>query len=369
MRKYLKIGICVGSILLLCTGCKANLKSKSEQDTNVNSSELGTGDVISKVTTRFPQTFQYSSENFTANIDVFAPEEGYFQKGTAQKIIPDIEAIQDFFMSPEETYTKQYNYIQGNGKSFSWNDSIGRFTYQVDDSNCICPCVYSEIGNPDYNLDAYEEYKEFSFGTAEEACSDIIQTLNQIGIQVDDTWEIDTYYLDYETMSQEEIHRNIDWELVQEDYKTDWSEADNTYLFYFHPTYCGLRDYHQTMFNCGPACNSAAQITAMYNKNGIIELSVEELYDYEAEKTEVKLMEFEDVVEPVIHRYENIISENTYELESAMLVTTFTTADDDITTTRDLIPAWCFLIRETRGDGSSELIEIRIDASNGRILE
>ena len=75
-----------------------------------------------------------------------------------------------------------------------------------------------------FNLPMYTEKKEFSFGSDREALDDIIRFLDKAGIHLGENYKVYTYYLDYETLKEQETYFDMDGNKLEVGNKWEWSE-------------------------------------------------------------------------------------------------------------------------------------------------
>lgn len=172
----------------------------------------------------------------------------------------------------------------------------------------------------------------------------------------------ETYYLDHEILQQQEEHIDMDGNQQEEEYKTDWSEENDTYLFYFHHVYSGLRDFQGNSFWQESAQDLNAQITVMYNKKGIIFCYIQNLYDYTSMNESESLLNFDAVMQSVIEYFEGIVDGADREVISAELIV------DHMKDGKTLIPVWAFQINEKPLNDSEYQYELRVNAITGKII-
>lgn len=367
MSKRVYLATVLGLTAMMLCSCGAGTKqelSEGEQ-TGIDTNTIQTYS--------FPTEYHAKGENIEVNMTIDAPEEAYFIEGTVEILQMDSEYIaqllmnrlqleydsQEGVLTSKETigdYYKAYCIYSDNGMDFK---TYPNFT--IDTS------VYSEKKAPEYNLPLYEEKKEFSFKTEKAAYEDIMEFLASAGLNLGDDIQTDSYYLDYETLQQEERHYDIDGNREEERYRTDWSEADNAYRFYIHQTYCGLRDYHTGDYWAGRAEAGNAQIVVDYNAEGIAEISINEIGLYDMSGEEVPLLDMNEIVDAMITHYENILDGVTYEVTEATLCCDYRSAGKNAT--KKLVPVWAFRITEKDAEGKESLnYEVRMNAATGELL-
>lgn len=369
MRKKIGLIMSVGIMAMIVCSC-----GNSEQTTEAGGQAI---DINTIKTYSFPTEYKADGENITVDMTVNAPEKAYFLEGTVEFIKPDYEELAKALMDELQTsYDVEIN-DDGSGilisqeqvddyyKAFCrWGNNgleLSSYPYLLTGA-----CVCAETKDPGYNLPLYETKKSFSFATEEEALTAVMDMLENNGIMLGDEIQVDSYYLDYETLQQEEAHYDMDGNRQEERYRTDWSEADDAYCFYIHQTYCGLRDYHTGDFWAGRAENGNAQVVVGYNAEGIAGLMLNEIGTYRMSEKEVELLDMDTVVDALITHYENILDDATYEVTSATLCCDYRSAGKAMV--KKMIPVWAFQVKETSADGIQSSYEIRVNAATGEFL-
>lgn len=335
-----------------------------------------------KKITVFPTEYQCEGENYVIDIQIHAPEEAYFYEGTATNRIMDAEsaeALGQALLSGESNLTRE-EYLDESGFMLRTNESTVYadkiYSWNVD-SNATSRCSYLnctsgamsgvrfETKDPDYNLDKYVEKQEFSFATEQEALEAIKKILRKQEILTDDTWVVNTYYIDYETAESEQQRIAAQY-VTAEPLTYIWSEKDNAYLFYMHKTYCGLWESDSQAFMSRRIEDSNAQICAVYGEQGICVLDLGVLREYTNKGKAVELLSFDDIMQPLKMRFESILG-SSFRVTSAILYCDLAGGESD--STRELIPAWAFIVEETRTDGTTSTYEVRINAETGMVIK
>lgn len=359
----LGIGLVLSLVLCSCSGNAVNETQQTEADS-----------MSHMQTYSFPKEYSAEGENVELDMVVEAPDPSYFIKGKAtpqkldyegigRELIPDEEAGE---MDPgtQAIVTKETVGDKGFYKKlFMWGGEGG--TYQTYQYSEIYGSLREDERDSAYNLYKYAEEREFSFGTAGEGLDIVMEELKNLGIALEDP-EVDTYYLDFETMKEEEEHYDIDGNKEVDKYKQDWTEQDNYYLYYIHQTYSGMRDYHKGDYGPNNAQKSNAQIAVIYGEPGIIYLNIADLYSYESDGQEESLLEFNEIADLLLKHYDNLLDDSEYQVVSARLCCDFQ-RNEGITVEREIRPVWAFSIVETQADGYITKYEIRIDAANGKM--
>lgn len=361
-RNMKLLGMCFVLVLSLCSCTYGENGQNKTDETNNNQIQ----------TYSFPAEYHSEGEKVCLDMVVEAPAQAYFIKGKATPQEFDYESMAKIMIPETEVeemdtarVTKKLATNGSYEKMCYWGADT--FIYQTYKEMNIYGSLRETEEDLGYNLDAYAEEKEFDFGTAEECLKSVMNELKDMGIELD-TPEVDTYYLDCDTLMREEQHYDIDGNKETEKYNQNWTEEDNYYLYYVHQTYSGMRDYHKNDYGPSIAQNSNAQVCVIYGEKGIVYLSVNSLYEYEAEKAYESLLEFDEVAEQLLKHYDNLLDESTYQVTSARLCCDFQ-RDGRITAEREIRPVWAFNVVETPMEGEPLNYEIRVDAINGKIRE
>lgn len=352
-------------LVFLLVGCQDKRKENEK-----NSSVVENTAIMS-----FPSSYQIDGEHVQLNIENIEPEEAYFIEGTAKPMELDYEKIGRMLMPDDgsNVIDKEQECILSKEmiddiyykEMYFWGNNY--FSYDTYHGDELLTSISSEKKVSDYNLPLYAEKKEFSFGSEKEAFEEINKFLQKAGIDLGDNYEMNTYYLDHETMKAQEVHYDVDGNREEDKYKTDWSEEDDAYLFYIHQTYCGLEDYHNPDFWKGQAEDSNAQITAIYGKDGIEYMVVQNMSIYSTGEKQEKLLDFATIANAVVTYFDNILDDASYEVTSAQLICDCGTPDAD--GKRGIVPVWAFYVIETAKDGIAVNYELRINALTGGISQ
>lgn len=248
---------------------------------------------------------------------------------------------------------------------FMWSEEA--FSYTTYQTNKLADSIRETKDGWDYNLPVYKEKKEFSFGTAEEALEEIMSFLEKAGIQLGENYKADIFYLDYETLREQERHYDAYGNVVEAEQPYEWSQADNAYLFYIHQTYCELEDYHHNRTaGGGKAEDFNSQITVVYNAQGIVEIHVGHLSTYAMGFTQEELLDFETIADKVSQYFDYMLGNSTYEIDSAQLVCKF--EEPDSSEIQKIIPIWSFHVTETMEDASEWHYEKWFHAVTGECI-
>ena len=354
MKKKLVV-MCMLFITCVVTSCSGNNNGKTEAD-NIQ-------------TQTFPQQYRYSSEHLRIDLQEITPQEVSWKNGTATECSLDYEKVGRVFMPDDgsNTLDAEAQMISSNAVSDGVSESF--FTWGLDSCTYtdleyleLNACLKTDRFYSDYNLSEYTDSKEFTFASEEAAKQEIYEIMDSCGIDLKKDFTCETYYLDHEILQQQEEHMDMDGNQQEEEYKTDWSEENDTYLFYFHHVYSGLRDFQGNSFWQESAQDLNAQITVMYNKKGIIFCYIQNLYDYTSMNESESLLNFDAVMQSVIEYFEGIVDGADREVISAELIV------DHMKDGKTLIPVWAFQINEKPLNDSEYQYELRVNAITGKII-
>ncbi len=369
--------ICLALLLVMLSGCQPKTGGETSGE-KASAGDASSGDIQqTKQIIEFPSSYQRSGEHVTIDIEAITPQSAYFTEGTVELAKLNGEEIGVKLVPEDETEVVEEPY-EGSGsrlskgrvdnyyeKLFSWGRNyFGYTTYDVIE---LWDSINEEKRHPEYNLPLYAEEKTFAFGSADEALEVVKDQLKEFGIVIDDTYIVSTYYLDHETLMQEEEHIDMEGNIVMSDYKTDWSEEDDAYMFYITQTYCDLPDYHTKEKASSRAEDSSAQIQAVYGKEGILYLRVSEIAVYDMGDKQTELLPFEEIADIVLNHYDNILDDTTYQVTDARLVCDYETTDYTVAK-NSIIPVWAFTVTETYSSEYSVETELRVNASTGAII-
>ena len=343
-----KIFIFVCFILFLCCGCKNDSKNQD----GVNS---------------FPESYAYKTDKLDINLKINIVDEIEFYEGSAKAIVFDYDDISDVFIPNSEQVILDSSDTGGvisddnNIKFFSWSIVNGSFSYMNSDSNIYYASVNENRNDPLYNLDLYLEEKTFGFATQEQALEDVKDTLEKCGVVIDESFVVNTYYLDDEKLKEQEYHMDMDGNIDYAEYKDDWSDDNDAYLFFIHHKYCNLIDYRHGYDYPSPAEESSAPIIIYYTKDGIVQMNVKQIFEYTRSDTKTNFLSFDRIMDSVITHFDNLLTNSKYNISNVKLCC-------DSEGDRNIVPVWAFWVTEKTEDGNEISYELRVNASTGGIL-
>lgn len=202
------------------------------------------------------------------------------------------------------------------------NNSLGIFGF----ADKIKPNIhYAFFMDPhdvdDYNVNQFSTNSNFSFETRESAMDKIRKVLATLGVNADG--EFTCYSLDHKTLHEQQdayIKRQESDPNMAKYFKSDlkagriklqqtWTENDDCYFLIFHPEINGIpltRQIHGSADNGTEV--DGTDITAIYDKNGIVDLKVNYLYDRTRVVTKgTALLGAEKALESIKNKFDAII--------------------------------------------------------------
>lgn len=258
---------------------------------------------------------------------------------------------------------------------------MGGLRYAIyDDSRTDYYQVVSvDPGPPSYVVqevqtfnDNYSSFTDLLFKPYQQVIDEIINKLNLVDLKEVELEVI--YALDQETMNDHlmKIEANNKYSQEEESDNIAFSKDDEAYLLQLRqflngiPVVNFLWQSHPIDINN----SSHTQIRAIYNKNGIHELDVQEFYTIIAEGDEQRLLNQTEALSEVIKRYQNKIISSVVVIDQAELNYIGIIEGSE----RKLVPAWIFRtateIEETGEDINYQDYQfIVIDAITGEEIK
>ena len=327
----------------------------------------------------FPAFYNTQIGKCTFSIDkIDSPEEITLYSGTASKTNADYLGLAKELLKGE-TYT----FIEETGELFvieSANDDNIKYKYSantngmiyfVDHSIPYFQSVKLDYEDPYFNLSTYATEHSFSFGPPEKCLEDIYKLFEQYGLDLKTDFNVETYYLDHDTLAKEEKVYDKDGNINTKKNRPDgWSEHDDAYLFLLNQKCQGLPDsFHESFLWAGwfsPVSN--AGIAIVYNEKGIAIIEPRQtICKYSLNTETVQLLPFESVANGVAeHLNGSDDTSKTYEITKAKLYVAHDDPDNSAETPLEY--HWAFLIREN-SNGKSKSYELYFNAVTGESEE
>ncbi len=364
-------------ILLLClfvfSGCGAKQQSSEQGDVSELKppafKEDASEDVLDGMekqnevmSTSFPDHYYYSGEKL--DIDVELDYENIsFKKAVIELAEYDFVELADSLIPADEAEMIGDNthYIEASKKDdascgYSYSKTyFGYSTYAYYKIGKSVRMSEADDAYGYYNLTKYSDKRDFSFGSEKECEDAVRKLLKKTGVSTENLVP-NVYYLDHKIMAEEERYYSDNDEFVYEN-RFEWTEDDDTYLFFFHQKYCGLDvlpSYRQSGVD---ADEQACPVIAAYGKSGLVFLKIEMPVIKSGNGCYV-LKDFEDVAETLKKRYEYPIDDCTYSISKAKLIC-------DTDENYNARPVWAFVIKECFKDGRISVYTVKVDAVTG----
>lgn len=228
-------------------------------------------------------------------------------KGTVKKIDQEkvLGIIEDYYhpvFEGEDDYDIRYS--GEDGMYFSFQKVVGS-AYLMTDTYIILRTAYQDsIGDSYYNRDLYALESDLSNFTVDE-CDQVLQEIyERFGIK----GEVNVIHraLDYQTMEDEAVELRMDGTETKPDY--DWSEDDNSYYCTISQSCNGVSVIPSWRFQSVADILNAGAHTIVLNKDRVVGLNIEAIYDIKYQQEYEDLLEFSEVLNlykqsPTINKY------------------------------------------------------------------
>ncbi len=380
MKKTLSLFLC---LLLVCISSSCTNRSNNVTDDNStsNSSEIlyfdytvsteeSSSDVAimesTPIINSFPESLYQDGEVVSFRIDnIDAPDNYIIYDTTASRRENiDYQGLIEELWPDNLPYTSEsdnYRYNEEYGLSAMYESNkvflFDTMSFYYD------RCYTSDPKYNNSNLYLYSEAKEFEFGTAEECLNQIIAQFEDYGYDLTSNTRIETYYLDYETLSENEYAIDIDGNEDTSLYKPDgWSAEDNAYMFYFFVDYDGIQAYGDR-WSYSVRNVEAYELQIIYNKNGYVSVRQNiPQRDFNVVGSSIELMDFNSVINAVEIVLNSMSTNNsTYTVTDAILYASYQAFDGAYHVT----PTWVFVVH----DSNECEFEVHINAINGQVIQ
>lgn len=211
---------------------------------------------------------------------------------------------------------KEKRYYTANHEERLSVSTEGYLDYKkVDQYIYISNVLYADDKFDSYNGDVYLQKENHDFLSQKDAWENIRKFLDSIDVEVSEAYTC--YVMDYASMEKEEASLYLQMQEQGEktfQKKEEWTEADNCYYF---KTYTMWNGYPVRPVYTGEGIDEN-NVVIVYDQNGILALQIDGYYSLE-EKQEIVLHTPKEVVTKLQTFLENIISDNTYELQEICL--------------------------------------------------
>ncbi len=269
------------------------------------------------------------------------------------------------------------------------NNSLGSFGYSDSNKPNIHYAFFMDSHDvDDYNVNQFSTNSNFSFETRESAMDKIRKVLATLGVNADG--EFTCYSLDHKTLHEQQdayVKRQEADQAMAKYFKSDlkagriklqqtWTENDDCYFLIFHPEINGIpltRQIHGSADNGTEV--DGTDITAIYDKNGIVDLKVNYLYDKTGvAKNSTSLLDSEKALKTIRNKFNAIVS-STPTTVKKMSLEYVPVLEDKSRKNFRLTPAWVCDVEQVskkpdkkagKEISHSDVSEILIDAVTGK---
>lgn len=301
---------------LFLSGCQTKTNAELPTSSNQTSSS------------EFPKELRCTlSDKISVNAKCIYPPE--CKNGSAKTVQLDEpllwdkkEEIKELFFQGKETKKIHYDYDTSEETIYTADNqtthlsfsSLNYIDYGTKLSIYIQNVLYTDDRFSDYNGDVYQIKTDLPFMSQENAWKHVQEFLTQLGVEVS---EPTCYVMDHKTMQTEEERlakeaEASDMKPVRKD--TPWIDADDCYCFTARTSWNG---YPVLPVMSGEGI-SEENVMVLYNKDGIQALSIGESYPLKEEQ-EISIQSPEAILEKIQNLLENIISEDSYEIQEITL--------------------------------------------------
>lgn len=327
MKKKQAVIVMLAAAMMVMTGCSAQSGAVTLGNTQeVLASEKSMQEDISTGKESIPEKYTKTIGNIEFQFETIFPKEwkesGVY-KTKAERITFSKEKLEQGLGTVSYDYEewkqkKEGGYLSADDYAIMYYTALGEQIMEGID-----------LDARDGNIEQY--IGECSFMTEQEAYEKVLNTLQSIGMELQDT-EYTCYALDTEC-----------------------------YLFLIRQKVQGAVEYHRygTEFVRMEACN--APIKVLYSKDGIERLDIEKVYRFTKEDEKIALADFEEITKTVCDELKNRNESSAYRIESAQLCMRTPAIGTEMT------PVWVFQSKETTKEGDVYPVTVVIDAKTAKL--
>lgn len=260
----------------------------------------------------------------------------------------------------DENGAKEYNRTLGD-KHLSFNEnttfiSFGTgYYYKYDFVNSY----NDEEAISGYNRDVFQKSKDFSFASGQEAFTKVEDELKKCGL--DEKLDYSYCALDHNVLAANE--ESVPYEDSDKKYQP-WSNDADCYQLYIRQLYQGLPVYYMNGMASDKniAGDEYNAIKAMVSQNGVEDLYVGCIFNFEDEKQVTSVASFDEVINRISKKYNKIIGDGSIEINEIKLfyyVENYAYNKDDF----KIKPCWVARGKDTVDGRYTETV---IDAQTGK---
>lgn len=312
--------------------------------------------------TEFPQKYQKKvDEKLKFDVEVVC-EEGIAAKGlpkaTASVVSLNQQSIYEYFMGESSNVQKEIidNYADIDGTAgvlTSYTDDKGSELWIADKEGVYGGALVDYIYNSfcvdknadEYNAEKYSKTSDLPFMSRTRAWGDLKDSMQKVNIDLSNAREKAVYSLDAATLQKEESCIDVEGNLVEEEKKPDWSEADEGYYYFFGQQVEGVPLYEEYTVGRGEGIELETSPLKIYQTaNGISYFNISRWFSIREQEERYKLASFEEIMNVLEEKYTGTVKTNSLTVKKAVLYECPINMEDN---TYTLIPVWiCSLAEE-----------------------
>lgn len=361
--KVIGLYLCV----ILLTGC-----AKSEKiEQGVESIELneiaGTQSNETADGQTYNKEYNYTSESgkVVFDVEIDLPEnvnlselkiydvEGYLAPKKDESInyfVDNRNIVDEENYSYPEMNVDLYMCKLDDGTELSYDDS---FAYATQESG-----YYTRVqANTVEYLNKISE-SQVDFMTSGECIEEVKSAMNTLGYNSED-FEYNAYALNHADLAKLQEICLEEMLIENDEKKEEWISQDDAYIIYAYQKLDGIPVFYEMMPQAKLWASYTidnAPIIAVYSTRGLEDLTTSFVYNVSESDKKVSIKTFEDVASKIENRYENILNDVTYKIDTVKLLYMIKSAQDCET-----VPIWYCGV--TGSDGSMDTMII--DAVTG----
>lgn len=322
--------------------------------------------------------YELETENLKINIDMIVPEELKLTQSTAVKNIPqeDMPLIKEKYIT-EEWKEEVSEGVDENGEeveTYIWNlgplgnpeKSIYISSYWIDmylDMDAIQKenAAFRKDGYDNANEELYATGREFPFMGIQDSLNQAVMELEEIGVPLGPISYYQCFSLDAETMKKQECLLDADGNKI--DIGIIWTEQDNYYRFFARQSFQELPIYYADSEWGSGLDKSCMPIQMLIGEGGLCNVSLEKTFSFVEGQEPITLLDTDDIVESVIAKYSELLTENKFSINNAELMYFAKKEGLDEYT---LIPVWLFEVVERYNDENIGWHMLILNAQTGK---
>lgn len=333
-----KTVFCVLSLTaLLCCGCGQNVTSN-----------------VSGENVELPSVYNDKINRVKFNTQVIIPEDfdpDELMKTTARKCLPDTEKVKAYFdekiqgqkvkekfEEPAETEegAPYYHVLTEEGTGYSISDGI--------DFNTDKSYFFQGVLLHDSNGNLPEEYRkvrEIPGFLEKEAWEMVQEELSVLGYEAE--YQRESIALPHSFSEEKEYWMAKDGGKDLSAYKTEWTEADDSWYFLMRQNLQGLPVYSKNVYLDNTDLDTPIQF--LCSRRGIEKIYIDYYFDFQEKKEEVRLLPFDEIAETVAEKNNKFWKSGKYEVPKALLCQFVIQKGKEY----EVTPAWIVDVVKTEG--------------------